>query len=102
MLQHNDRGYWGASRSGETSIQGVMFWISVIRRGLEMVRGSIPTGDVVTGLHSRLHEEMSLVVQQNWHVSTSGIVVASDLKIGFENKLCKGIANETHLMCNFC
>ena len=46
-------GIGGPAVRAKRSILGVMFWISVIRRGLEMVRGSIPTGDVVTGLHSR-------------------------------------------------
>jgi len=52
-----------------------------------MVMGSIPTGDVITGLQRHtlhtLHEGDVPVLQHDGHVSASGMVAARALKKGF-------------------
>ena len=64
VLQHNHTGYWGASQvranvEAKRRILGVMYWISIIRVGGEMVTGSTP------GVACRQAYDMT----QLWHVN---------------------------------
>jgi len=49
VLQHNHRGYWGASPGKIKNNRHYAVDFNYKGGGLEMVMGSIPTGDAVTG-----------------------------------------------------